>query len=81
MGQPTVSGVLGRLEIKLLRRSRGRASQKTVESSGSFGSPSEAEDDTFNVTVVIRIVWFSPAAALSSPSAVVARLTVELMQV
>lgn len=50
MGQPTVSGALGRLEIKLLRRSQGRTSQKTVESPGSFGSPSEAEEDTFSVT-------------------------------
>lgn len=65
MGQPTVPG---ELRMKLLRM--GRANQKIVELPGSFGSPDEAEHHKPDVTAIIGW-WFTPTAALGSPSAVI----------
>lgn len=75
VGQPTGAGELRTFEIKFLRKGvRRRVNQEIMEFPGSFGNPEEAENHKFNVTAIIRTVWFSPAAALSSPSAVMERL-------
>lgn len=72
-----MSGELRSFKIKLLRGSWGEGVGEPVMTlPGSLRIPEEAEDCKFNVTVIVSTMGFSPAAAPSSPRAVM-----ELMRV